>query len=477
MTPRIRLAATAALAAACATNPATGRRQLSLISENREIQMGREYDPQIAASMGLDPDTALQRYVHELGTRLAARSERPSLPWTFRVVDDPVVNAFALPGGFIYVTRGILAHFNSEAELAAVLGHEIGHVTARHSASQLSRQQLAQVGLALGSIVSSDVERFSGLAGAALGVLFLKHSRDDEREADDLGLRYMRRADYDAREMPDVFTMLERVSAAQPGGRAPEWLATHPNPENRRARITQQIAALPPESLGRRVNRDAYLRRIDGLVFGDNPRDGFFRGAEFLHPELRFRLRFPDGWATQNQRQAVVAVSPGKDGMVQVSLATQPSAEAAARAFFDQAGVTGGVPTRESINGLRAVSASFSAAAVDGELRGVAAFVEHGGRVFQLFALAVDWGKHGAAAERAVRSFAVLTERAALDVQPWRIAVVNADDAATLEEFARRRPPPAPVSVATLALINQMEPGARLTAGTRLKWVVGQPRP
>jgi len=478
---RLRLIPLAALAAACATNPATGRRQLSLISESREIQMGREYDPQIAASMGLDPDTALQRYVHELGTRLSARSERPSLPWTFRVVDDPVVNAFALPGGFIYVTRGILAHFNSEAELAAVLGHEIGHVTARHSASQLSRQQLAQVGLALGSIVSSDVERFSGLAGAALGVLFLKHSRDDERQADDLGLRYMRRADYDAREMPDVFTMLERVSAAQPGDRAPEWLATHPNPENRRARITQQIAALPPESLGHRVNRDAYLRRIDGLVFGDNPRDGFFRGAEFLHPELRFRLRFPDGWATQNQRQAVVAVSPppGKDGMVQVSLAERPSAEAAARAFLDQPGVTGGVSSRAAINGLPAVSAAFAAATESGQLRGLATFVEHGGRVFQLLALApaARWATHAAAAERAVRSFAVLTERAALDVQPWRIAVVNADDAATLEELARRRPPPAPVSVATLALLNQMEPGARLTAGTRLKWVVGQPRP
>ena len=227
------------------------------------------------------------------------------------------------------------------------------------------------------------------------------------------------------------------------------------------------------------MNRDSYLRRIDGLVFGDNPRDGFFRGAEFLHPELRFRLRFPDGWATQNQRQAVVAVSPGKDGMVQVSLAKQKSAEAAARAFFDQAGVTGGVSSRAAINGLPAVSAAFAAATESGQLRGLATFVEHGGRVFQLLALApaARWAAHAAAAERAVRSFAELTERAALDVQPWRIAVVNADDAATLEEFARRRPPPAPVSVATLALINQMEPGARLTAGTRLKWVVGQPRP
>ena len=469
MTPRMLLAALAALAAACAVNPATGRRQLSLIGEGQEIQMGREYDPQVAASMGLDPDTALQRYVQDLGVRLALRSERTALPWTFRVVDDPVVNAFALPGGFIYVTRGILAHLNSEAELSAVLGHEIGHVTARHSATQMSRQQLAQVGLALGSVLSKDIERFGGVASAALGVLFLKYSRDNESEADALGLRYMRRADYDAREMPNVFVVLARVSAAQPGDRTPEWLATHPNPENRYARISQQIAALPRDSLGRRVDREGYLRRLNGLVFGENPRAGFFRGPEFLHPDLRFRLRFPDGWTTQNQRQAVVAISPEKDAMVQVTIAAQSSAAAAARAFSSQTGVTAGTP----VGGIM----PFAAATEDGELRGQVRFVDHAGSVVQILALApaARWPAHTATSERTLRSFAVLTDPAALAVQPWRISVITADAATTIEDLARRRP--APVPVATLALINQLEPGARVAAGTRLKWVVGQPLP
>src|SRR5206468_1694709 len=133
-----------------------------------------------------------------------------------------------LPGGYIYVTRGILAHLNSEAELAGVVGHEIGHVTARHSVSQMSKQQLAQIGLAVGTIASPDFERFAGLASAGLGVLFLKYSRDAEREADDLGLRYMRRANYDPRQMPHVFEMLTRVSPAQDGVRVPEWLAASP---------------------------------------------------------------------------------------------------------------------------------------------------------------------------------------------------------------------------------------------------------
>src|SRR5256885_287468 len=189
-------------ALACAVNPATGSRQLMLISESQEIAMGRDYDREVTASIGLYPDSALQGWIQQFGARLAATSERPNLPWSFRVVDDPVVNAFALPGGFIYVTRGILAHLNSEAELAGVVGHEIGHVTARHSASQMTKQQLAQVGLAVGAIASPELGRYTGLASQALGVLFLKYSRDNESQADELGLRYLRRGRYDPISWP-----------------------------------------------------------------------------------------------------------------------------------------------------------------------------------------------------------------------------------------------------------------------------------
>src|SRR5438874_6687627 len=165
----------AVVAAACATNPATGARQIMLVSESQEIAMGRDYDRQVVASIGLYPDSGLQRYIQRFGLRLAATSERPNLPWTFRVVDDPVVNAFALPGGFIYVTRGILAHLNSEAELAGVVGQEVGHVTARHSASLMKKPQIAQVGLVVGSIASPQLERYAGLASSALNVLVLKY--------------------------------------------------------------------------------------------------------------------------------------------------------------------------------------------------------------------------------------------------------------------------------------------------------------
>src|SRR5690349_3031366 len=268
------LAACAALA--CATNPATGAKELMLISESQEIAMGQGYDKDVVASIGLYADTGMQRWIQQFGSQLAATSERPNLPWTFHVVDDPVVNAFAIPGGYIYVTRGILAHLNSEAELAGVVGHEIGHVTARHSVSQMSKQQLAQVGLAIGSIASSDFERYAGA------------------------------------ERRHVCDMLTRGSQAQGGGRVPEWLATHPNPENRRGKIEQEIASEPQDFAGTMINRDAYLRRLDGLVYGDDPREGYFKGGLFLHPGLRFRLTFPNGWATSNSKQSVVAVSPQK---------------------------------------------------------------------------------------------------------------------------------------------------------------------
>src|SRR5688500_6955190 len=177
----------AGLSGGCATNPATGEREISLIGEGQEVQMGQESDPQIVASMGLYQDEAVQQYVNQLGQRLAAASERPDLPWTFRVIDDPTVNAFAVPGGFIYITRGLMAHMTSEAQLVGVLGHEIGHVTARHSVSQMSRQQLAQLGLGIGMILSPQLAQLGDLAGAGLQVLFLKYSRDNENEADELG--------------------------------------------------------------------------------------------------------------------------------------------------------------------------------------------------------------------------------------------------------------------------------------------------
>jgi predicted Zn-dependent protease len=461
------------LVAACATNPATGQRQLSLVSEAQEIQMGREADPQVIASIGLVPQQELQNYVQRLGSTLAATSERPTLQWTFRVVDDASVNAFALPGGYIYVTRGLLAHMNSEAELASVVGHEIGHVTARHSVSQMSKAQLLNIGLIAGMILRPQLQNFGGLAQAGMELLMLKYSRDDERQADDLGLRYLTRAGYDPRPMAQVFRTLERVGAAQGEGRVPGWLATHPDPGDRARRMNVAITALPAGSAGARDERDAYLQRLDGLVFGEDPREGYFRTNVFYHPEMRFRFAFPQGWRPSNQKQAVGAMSPNQDAVVVITLANRPSAQAAYQEFFSQQGIQRGQAWRGNINGLPALANQFAAQTEQGVLQGLAAFVEHGGKVFQILGYAPPsaWPRHEAAISGSASSFAPLTNARDLSVQPRTLDVVTVPQAMTIEEFARRFP--STVSVPALAILNGVDAGGRLEAGRKAKRVVG----
>jgi predicted Zn-dependent protease len=461
-------------ASACAINPATGGNQLMLVSESQEIQMGQQYDNQVVATIGVYPDLVWERYIQQFGARLAATSERPNLPWTFRVVDDPAVNAFALPGGFVYVTRGLLAHLTSEAELAAVVGHEIGHVTARHTAAEMSKQQLAGLGLAVGSMASSQVAKYAGAASQALGVLFLKFSRDNESQADQLGLRYMGRGNYDPRQMSEVMRMLEQLSAAEGGGRLPEWQATHPSPENRLQRIETQIATLPQNFASTIVNRDPYERLLDGLVFGINPRQGYFTGSQFFHPDLRFRLSFPEGWTLNNGTQAVVAVSPAQDAAVELSQATEPSADAAARAFLSQQGITSGSSGRVSLSGgLTGISAPFAAATDNGTLRGTVLFVEYGGAVYRIvgFAPEARWSAYQATAERAQRSFQRLTDPAALNIQPQHVDIVTVAGRTTIAALALQRA--SPVSAARLALINQVELQTPLASGRLVKWVIG----
>jgi predicted Zn-dependent protease len=458
--------------AACTVNPATGQRQLTLISESQELSLGRSSDQEIVATMGLYPDEELQRYVSQLGQELAARSERPHLPWTFRVVDDPVVNAFALPGGYIYVTRGILTHFNSEAELAGVLGHEIGHVTGRHAVERLSKAQLAQIGLGVGVLAEPELQRFSGALQTGLGVLFLKFSRDDERQADDLGLRYVLKSRYDPHEMVDVFRMLDRVSAAaEGGGRLPGWLSTHPAPENRVERLSAEIAAIPGGFEDATVGRERFLARLDGVVYGEDPRQGYFQDGTFFHPQLAFSLRFPAGWQTQNQRQAVIAVSPDQDAAVVLSLAQEATAEAAAREFYAQGSVRRGSARR----GAGGLSHAFTVdRAPNSDYVGLASFLEHRGNVFRILGYTTEEraGDHDRALATAVDSFREVTDRRILDVQPRRVEVVTLPRAMTLAQFAERYP--STVDLATLAILNEVEgAGSPLAAGSMVKRVVG----
>jgi predicted Zn-dependent protease len=463
----------ALLVAACSVNPATGERELALVGEEQEIQMGREADQQVVATLGLYEDPELASYVQSLGARLAAASERPDLPWTFRVVDDPTVNAFALPGGFIYVTRGILTHLRSEAELVGVLGHEIGHVTARHSVSQISRAQLTQLGFGLGMILIPELRPFGDLASVGLQLLFLSYGRDDEREADELGVRYMNRTSYDPRELSEVMLMLERSSEVSGGsGRVPEWLSTHPDPGNRATHIQQLVQESNADLSNSLVRRNEYLRTIDGTIFGPNPREGFFEGDVFHHPDLAFRFTFPSGWQTVNTKQAVRGLSPNQDAAMELTLAQGSPSQALAGLGAEQ-GVQVGRSRQESVNGLPAVLAEFVAAGQEGAFRGLALFVSHGGNTYRILGYAPEtrWAGHERSIHDALGSFARETDPRVLGAQPNRLSIVQLEKSHTLQSFLQRFPSTEKPEI--VGLINGLESGGSLPAGTLAKRVVG----
>jgi predicted Zn-dependent protease len=467
----------AALAAGwigCARNPVTGKSELSLVSESQEIQMGQQASQEVAQTIGLYNDAKATAYVSEVGKRMAAASERPNLPWEFHIVEDPSVNAFALPGGFIYVTRGLMGTINDEAELATVVGHEIGHVTNRHSVQQISKQELAQVGLGLGSILSSDIAKFGQLASAGLSVLFLKYSRDAENQADLAGFRYALNQNYDVREMTKVFETLDRISQSSGGGKLPEWLETHPDPGNRIQHIESFLDTLHRDPSKGMVNRDQYLQHVQGMVYGEDPRQGYFEGTHFYHPQMRFQLSFPDGWQVQNTAAAVAAMSPNQDAIIQLALAGKGSPQQAAQQFLSQQGVQAGQSSTSNINGLPAASSYFQAQTDQGVIQGIVSFVSYGGETFGLMGYTATGklGSYDQQFQSAIRSFSELRDQSKINVQPAKVELVKLDRQMSLEQFNSQNPSSIPL--AELAIINEVaDPATPLQAGRTVKRVTG----
>ena len=476
---RVILCATLALPVlllACARNPVTGRRELALMTEAQEIEMGRQGAAEVTATIGLYPDVGIQAYVGRIGQALAARTERAQLAWEFHVVEDGAVNAFALPGGYIFITRGLLTHMTNEAELASVLGHESGHVAARHSVQQISRQQIASLGLGLGSVLSPVIAKYGQVAGAGLGLLFLKNSRDHETQADQLGFRYALADGYDTREMISLFKMLERdEQLSGGGGRLPEWQATHPDPGNRIKDVQDLVAASTQNFSSKKVGGDEFLQRLDGMVYGEDPRAGYFQGTLFIHPDLEFVLQFPDGWKTQNASDAVTGVSAAQDAVIQLRAAQGTAAEAANR-FFAQEGLQAGTLTQNTIHGNRAVTGEFTAGnAQTGSVRGIATFIEYDGATWGItgYALAERFAAYSPLLQRAINSFERLTDPIALAVQPLHLRVDRAARVMSLQQFNAELP--SSISLAELAMINGLDESVQLRAGQQIKRVIGTP--
>ena len=326
--PVLTLLAAVLLVTACATNPVTGNSDFVLMSEDQEISLGRQHNAEILKQMPAYKNPALEEMVQRIGAQLAQHSHRPGLDYHFTVIDSATVNAFALPGGYIYITRGMLAYLNSEAELAAVLGHEIGHVTARHSVRQQSTSTVTGL---LGAVLaaSTGIEGMDSITNMAGTAIVRGYGREHELEADRLGAEYLAKSGYDPDAMLEVVGILKNqeaheVAIARKEGRQPNvyhgLFSTHPDND---ARFREVVSAAKKykTSATTHIGRDSFLLRLDGMTFGQSSREGIVRDNRFYHEELNFSLTFPKDWTIDNQTQKIIATPKTNDGLIQMSMA------------------------------------------------------------------------------------------------------------------------------------------------------------
>jgi predicted Zn-dependent protease len=336
----------------------------------------------------------------------------------------------------------------------------------------MTRAQLAQLGLGVGMIFSETIRGVGQAAAAGLQLLFLKFGRDDERQSDELGFRYMTSEQYDPNGMTAVMRMLDSTSPVAEGG-VPNWLSTHPDPGDRVEANEARIAAANTDFSGYTVDRDEFLQHLDDIVFGEDPRQGYFIGQRFLHPTLTFELTFPQGWPVQNSTLAVQSMSPSQDAAMSLSFAEFASAAEAARAFAAMEGLTVVSQRNESPNGIATQLVEFRAQTDQGQLGGIAAFIEFGGSVYQIlgYGTAQGWSTHQNALLNGVRSFRRLTDQRYTNVAPHRVDIVRLPSAMTFSEFMQRYPSSVPAE--QIARINQVSADERLPAGRMMKRVQG----
>lgn len=468
----------AAVAVSCATNPATGRRQLILMSESEEIALGKKSDAEIRQQMGVYGDQALQQYITTIGARLARSSFRPNLPWTFTVVDESAVNAFALPGGYIYVTRGILPFLRNEAELSGVLGHEIGHVDGKHSVDQYSKQLLAGGALAGAAILAPKWRPAFGAGGLVAGLAFLKFGRDAELEADRLGVRYASSGGWAPAAMQGVLGTLGRLDAAQGTKRGvPNWALTHPPAEDRVEKVQEAVAAATAFG-GTATNAAAYERAIDGLVFGDSREKGMIRGSEFVHPVLRFALRFPQNWEVTNGADQVSAVEREEGAvamLLELSKNKAVTPEQAARADMTEAGLRETAGNRTRINGLEAYIGTYEGTQQNTRFLIQAAHIKSGDQMYLIagIATAPEFQRALPAFTTTIQSFRQMPQQEADRIQPDRLDfhVVRAGE--TWSAIVQQVRPAGGLRPETLAIMNGSDPAVQPRAGDRIRVIVG----
>jgi predicted Zn-dependent protease len=470
-------------AAGCAVNPVTGRPELSTMSPEREAALGAKAAQQVAEQIGLVDDPQLTAYVDAIGQRLARHSPRRDVVYRFAVADMEEPNAFALPGGWVYVSRGLLAITGSEAELANVIGHEIGHVAARHAASREARSLGAGLlsvlgsvvaGAALGTGVGEGVGQIFQIAGAGL---IASYSRGQEREADDVGQGLAAAAGWDPAEMTRFLTTLERdTQLRHDEPRMPTFLSSHPVTAERiqntgRRAGTLRVASEPPIAPG----RAGFFAKLDGLLVGPDPAEGIFRGSRFLHPALGFAIDFPEGWRTANGRTAVGAVSPQQDAIIALEpqeRGNDPRGSAARFAQANRLELRGG---DVRIGGYTAYRASTVARTREGALGLDLTWIALRQTIFRLTGMSPTsrFNIHAPAFARVAQSFRRLFPSEQASIHDLRLRSVSARAGERLVDLSRRTANA--WTAEETAVANGLPLGALLAAGDPVKIAVKVP--
>ena len=468
----------------CARNPVTGKRELSLMSTEQEIAIGQQSHPSIVATMGLYEDKKLQEFINEKGKAMAKISHRPDLPYQFFIVDSPVVNAFAVPGGYVYFTRGIMAHFNNEAEFAGVLGHEIGHITAKHAARQQSSQLLSTIGLIGGAVLAPQVvgQNIEALQ-QGLGLLMLSYSRAHESESDNLGVEYSSKIGYDAHQMANFFGTLKRLS----GDREqviPEFMSTHPDPGNRYNRVHQLAKEYQTKNPAQyQVDREAFLRMIDGMTYGEDPKQGFVENNTFYHPVLRFQFPVPNGWQHQNSpEQFQMTPKDGKSAMI-LTLAKGTSLDEAAQAMVQQLNLKVLENSRTTINGnpaLVIISQQQPQQQQQGQpqqqqdprnaVQIGTWLIQYNGAIYALHGLtnAANFANTFSTFQSVATRFSALTDQEKINRKPERVLVRQAPRDGSFREIVTGLGMPAN-RVEELGVLNALRADDRVTLGAMVK--------
>jgi predicted Zn-dependent protease len=479
-TKMLLIAAIGVMIPSCAINPVTGKKQIMLMSESQELAMGAQYDPEVIATFGEYKNDKLQNFVQAEGTGMGKISHRPKIEYHIKVLDSPVINAFAVPGGYIYLTRGIMAQLNNEAELAGIIGHEMGHICARHSASQQTKQTLGQL-LLIGGMIAS--ERFASLANYAyqgMQLLFLKFSRDDEREADRLGVEYSSKISFDAHKMADFFQVLKKMQLSESEGGIPTFLSTHPDPGDRYNAVNTQATRWQDslKYITWKVNTDSYVHLIDGIVYGEDPRQGYVEWNVFYHPELKFRFTYPSGWQFQNSPiQVQMAPGDGK-AMIVFSFASGSTLQEAAQSTIQAMGVTVQESRSVTVNGMNAMAvvcqqvSQDQSAGTQSTIQILSYFIDYNGvyYVFHGLAAATDFNTYFSMLQSTMTSFAQLTDLSKINVQPNYVRVKKVTRAATLAETFKTFGIPSD-KYNEYALLNEMELTDKLPVGKLIKIV------